>query len=106
MKKTITHETIFVDFKAKKVLKVLTKKIQMAVVEYDFSNFNPVPCGTNFECFSDQERMEYSDHILQYLHEASLEDVVYWVNMGMVDKKKLEKALKLNRPPKSQQTSS
>ena len=102
-KQTVLHETIFVDFKARTVLSRETKKIKMAVIKqpkpiYDFSNFNEVPCDSNFADFSNQERMEYSDHILEHIHEASFSDLVHWANSGMLDLKKVDSLLKLDRP--------
>lgn len=103
-KMTVMHETIFVDFKNKTVLGRESKKIKMAVkptpkkVTYDFSNFNEVPEDSNFACFSEQERMEYSDHILNHIHEASFSDLVHWANMGMIDMKKVNKLLNLDNP--------
>lgn len=107
-KQTVLHETIFVDFKSKTVLQRKTKKIKIAITEtqtiYDFSNFNEVPQDSNFADFSEKDRMEYSDHILNHIHEASFSDLVHWANNGMIDLKKVDQLLKLDRPgykPKS-----
>lgn len=98
---TVKHETIFVDFQSKKITKVYSKNIKMKVSEgLDFSNFNPVPEDSNFAAFSPEERMEYSEHILAYIHEASFSDLVHWANMGMIDMKKVDKILKLNQTMK------
>jgi hypothetical protein len=103
-KMTVIHETIFVDFKTRTVLSRQTQKIKMAVksvpkpVTYDFTNFNEVPEDSNFACFSDQERMEYADHILEHIHDASFADLVHWANMGMIDMKKVNALLNLDKP--------
>lgn len=103
-KQAVLHETIFVDFQSRTVVRRESHKIKMAVkksvkpVKYDFSNFNPVPQDSNFADFSDQERMEYSDHCLEYIHQASFSDLVHWANHGMIDMKKVNAALKLDRP--------
>lgn len=104
-KQTVLHETIFVDFKSRTVLRRESKKIKMAVnkapqkhISYDFSNFNEVPDDSNFVDFSEQERMEYSDHILANIYEASFADLVHWANHGMIDIRKVNTLLKLDRP--------
>jgi hypothetical protein len=101
-KQTVLHETIFVDFTSKTVVSRKTQKIKIAlpnptVKQYDFSNFNSVPEDSNFADFSDQERMEYADHILEHIHEASFADLVHWANHGMLDLKKVDALLKLDR---------
>jgi hypothetical protein len=57
------------------------------------SGFNP-PQG-NFEYFSEQELTDNSNHILNHLHDLTLEDLFHFVNVGSLDKKKLAKKLKL-----------
>lgn len=88
MKKT--HETIFVDFKEKKVVKTIKKTFKNP---YNFDHFNPVPKDCNFSDYSDKDRYEYSEHVLKHIREVSFEDLSYWVSMGMLDVKKLNKAL-------------
>lgn len=105
MKKTVTHETIFVDFQKRTVVKVQKKKIKLEVREFDFSNFNPVPEDSNFAYFSDEERMEYSDHVLEYIHEAEFADLVHWANMGMLDLKKANEKLGLFNSKKAKKVS-
>lgn len=100
MKKTVIHETIFVDFKLRTVLKRTAKKIRITDNSLDFSNFNPVPQDSNFANFSEKDRMDYSNHILAHIHEASFSDLVHWANMGMIDMEAVNKALRLNSPSK------
>lgn len=92
------NTTFTVDFKNKKVLKV--EQVEMEVKKetslHDFSNFNPIIKGSNFEAFSAQERFEYSEHVLAHISDCTIEDIVHWVNNGMVDKKKLNKKLGLH----------
>lgn len=101
MKKTITqiHQILVVDFQKKKLISTISHEVEVKIKKtkkYNFKNFNPVPEGTNFSSFSDKERMEYSNHILAHIHEASFSDLVHWANMGMIDMEKVNDLLKLD----------
>lgn len=94
-------QTIFVDFKNKQVVKVVENKPKRNKKD-PFKNFNPLIPGSNFTKFSDEERLEYSDHVIKHIHEASFEDLVFWANNGMIDMKKANKKLGLyEEKPKS-----
>lgn len=91
-----THYIFTVDFKNKKLLNTKSFNVKVKVqpkITYDFTNFNEVPVDSNFKDFSAQERMEYADHVLKHIKEASFADLVHWANMGMVDMVKVSKAL-------------
>lgn len=87
-----------VDFKNRKLLSVQEstyKPKSQPKPKYDFSNFNFVPQDSNFADFSEQDRMEYSDHVIKHIKETSFEDLVHWANHGMIDMVKANKALGL-----------
>ena len=104
MKNTKTHKILVVDFIQRKLVHTHTFQVQEKTkkVQFDFTNFNPVPEDSNFASFSEQDRMEYSDHVLKHIKEASFADLVHWANMGMVDMIKVNKALgiDISRQPK------
>ena len=86
------NKVYYVDFKSRKLVDLKTDTSENNSV-YDFSNFNPIIKGSNFEAFSDKDRFEYSEHVIAYTHETTFEDLAHWVNNGMVDKKKLAEKL-------------
>ena len=86
------NKVYYVDFKNRRLVDLKTD-LSQSKSDYDFSNFNPIIKGSNFEAFSDQERFEYSEHVLSYTHEVTFEDLMHFVNNGMVDKKKLAEKL-------------
>lgn len=94
-KKIETHECeiITIDFKnrVKTSSQVVSTKIEPSL--YDMSGFNP-PQG-NFCHWDEKGLTENSEHILQYLHELTLDDVMHFVNVGTLDKVKLAKKLGL-----------
>lgn len=87
-----------VDFKNRKLLSTqesFYKPKKQVKTKYNFSNFNSVPEDSNFADFSEKDRMEYSEHVLKHIKDASFQDLVHWANMGMVDVVKVSKALGL-----------
>lgn len=99
--KTITqvYQILVVDFQKKKLVKTISHEVEVKIKKtkkYNFKNFNPVPQDSNFSSFSEKERMEYSNHILAHIHEASFADLVHWANMGMIDMEKVNDLLNLD----------
>ena len=95
-------QTIFVDFKTKEILKVVEHKTKKK--KNPFKNFNPLIPDSNFTKFSEQERLEFSEHVIEYIHEATFEDLVFWANHGMLDMKKVNKKLDLYEKPKKEKS--
>lgn len=80
-------EVIFVDFANRKKTSSQVIVSEKEPSMYDMSGFNP-PQG-NFQRFSDQELTENSDHILKHLSDLTVDDLVHFVSVGSLDKKKL-----------------
>ena len=85
----------FVNFKTREVVEtVMTEEI--VTEEFDMSDFNTPPYDSNFAIFTDYERFMHSEHILSYFHQMDLCEILHFVNMGVLDKRKL--AVKLGVP--------
>lgn len=63
--------------------------------ELDFSNFLPVPAGSQFSSFSPLERMNHSEHVLEKLGTMTLFAIMGYINYGVLDAKKASQKLGL-----------
>lgn len=96
----VKSNVLFVDFSQRKLVESV-KTEELVTSEYDLTHFNTPPSDSNFAIFTDQERFEESEHILKYINnknsqDLSFNDILHFVEMGVLDKKKL--AEKLEQP--------
>lgn len=89
----VKSNVLFVDFTQRKLVESV-KTEELVTSEYDLTHFNTPPSDSNFSIFTDQERFEESEHILKYINnknsqDISFNDILHFVEMGVLDKKKL-----------------
>lgn len=84
----------YVNFKTRKLIQTV-KTEELVTVQYDFTNFNAVPADSNFSIFTDEERMGHNDWILENLAAIDFCDILHFINMGVLDKKKLAEKLNI-----------
>lgn len=98
IKKHVKSNVSFVDFKSKKVLETIKEEetVFENVEDFDMKDFNTPPVNSYFHCFNNKERTDHSEHILSYLHDFDFSEILHFINMGVLDKRKL--ANKLNIP--------
>lgn len=89
--KTHNNSLYIVDFKNKKLLS--KSDVSIEVKPNSMKNFNTPPIESNFHYFSDFERTQHSDHILEHFKDFSFQDILHFIEMGVLDKEKV--AIKL-----------
>ena len=92
-KKINSCEIITIDFKTKSKTSSVVVSSETPSSSLDMSGFNE-PQG-NFKFFSEQELHDNSEHILNNIQDLSLEDIIHFVQVGSLDKKKLSHKLGL-----------
>lgn len=92
MKSNVTY---FVDFKNRNVLDKKTFSFIEEAPKYDLTNFNKPPANTNFAFFSDKDRYDHSCHILSFFKDFSFEEILHFIEMGVLDKKEVSKKLNM-----------
>lgn len=88
----------YVDFKTKTVKKCITQDMPIPTVsdqKFNMSNFKTAPSDSNFAGMSDKDRFETSEHILNYLHELTFDEVLHFIDMGVLDKQKAGDRVKI-----------
>lgn len=92
------NTTFYVDFKNRTLL---SKKEEFFIEEKNEENFslkyfNKPPLTSNFRLFSDKDRFDHSQHILNHFKDFSFDDILYFIEMGVLDKNEVSK--KINIP--------